>query len=404
MKIYAFAAALSLAALFIQSTPVAAQDPLWVRDNTWYFDNFTQAELGWDIFRETYIGVAPTPSGDFDLLFYNSIFKTELAAKGHCHGMCAMALMIAKNGGHLGYCHPPYVYSGDFTSPSPDTVGPTDRTLKRAIQMMHGSQISHTYLSFLLDVIALGKNRDGRYAAQQLDYYNAKNDPCLISLTKGLLPTDGAHTLIGIHTKPVGSKIRIYVYDPNWSYYNPSYQSKYDMGNDYVEIDPSSGAWNASNTSVSTYSGSPSSGGSCVIVPISIAGRKDRLPQSFLAEGAYAINTIFIFGENAHVVQVSDPLSNRRYLNENGSDVETNDAYRLPNIMPFQPQNGGQPTDNSVQTYFVRGDNPTLDIQIRAKGKYRVGMLFGGKYTEKEAEGDGISVQCFRTTEQSKPQ
>lgn len=77
---------------------VRAQDPLWVRDNTWYFDNFTQAEVGWDVFRETFIGVAPAPSGDFDLLLFETIYKQKLFELGHCFGMDLLALMLLKTG------------------------------------------------------------------------------------------------------------------------------------------------------------------------------------------------------------------------------------------------------------------------------------------------------------------
>lgn len=396
MKIKTLAIVISMSLSMSFSEKTMAQDAAWVRENTWYFDNFVQAILGWDIFRETYIGVAPEPSADTDYIFYEAVFKTEIASKGHCHGMCTMALIMLKNGGHLGFCHPPNIYSGVIFSGSNDTVGPTSITLKRAIQIMHGSQLTHGYLSFLLDVIATGKNRDGRFAFQQANYYAAQGDPCLISLTKSLLPTDGAHTLIAIRTQDLGSTKRIYVYDPNWSYYGPE-KAKYDTGNNYIEINSSTGAWNASKTSVSTYSGSPSSGGSCVIMPISIAGRKDRLPQSLLAEGAYALNTIFIHGANAHLEQISDPFSNRQWLKDDGTDIETDPNRRLTNVLPFIPSNGGQPISPSVKVYFVRGTQ-SFNIHVRAQGKYRVGMLFDGKYREEIKNGNG-EVETFSTSE-----
>jgi hypothetical protein len=395
----AFCLPLSIALLL--SLKTAAQDPNWVRTNTWYFDNFIQAEVGWDVFRETFIGVAPAPSADFDLVFYEAIHKKKLFETGHCYGMDVLALMLLKNGGHLGYCHPPYIYGAESPSPTNDTVGPSDPILRRAIQIMHGYQISHGFLSYLLDVIARSKNRDGREAFQQVNYYAAKNDPCIISITKDLSPAGGGHVLIPYHTADLGATKRIYCYDPNWSYYEAGEQPKYDASTVYIDVNSATGAWTALNTSMGipskNYNGSPSSGGNCIAIPISIAGRKDRLPQSLLAEGAYALNTIFIFSEgNAKIEQISDPLSNRHYRNTEETDVETDEAKRLPYIMPFIPLNGGNPNTSGNEIYFVRGQPPALDVHIRATGKYRVGFLFGGKYTEIKAEGTG-GVQTFKT-------
>lgn len=391
--IYSFA----LIALLINMKTMA-QNPLWVRDNTWYFDNFDQPELPWDIFRETFIGVAPSPSGDFDLLFYNLLYKTELAKKGHCYGMDVLALMLLKNGGHLGYCHPPYVYTAESPNPADTLVGPADLTLRKAIQIMHGYQITHGFLSFLLDIIAKAKNRDGRYTFQQLEYYTAKGDPCIISVTQSLSPADGGHVLIPFFIQDLGATKKIFVYDPNRSYYEAGAAGRdyYHNFNNFIEINSGSGAWTFTMVGPETWSGSPSSGGNCIAVPLSVAGRKDRLPQSLLADGAYALNTIFIFADNATVTQISDPITRRRFLKADGSDIETHPRRRLSNVLPFIPFNGGKSLPETTQkVYFVKG-NRQLNISIRAQGNYKIGMLFAGKYSEIQATGNG-SVQHFLT-------
>src|SRR5688572_25193366 len=123
---------LLLTVTFFFNAKTIAQDPDWVKENTWYFDNFVKDTLPWTMFRETFIGVAPAPSADFDQFFYDGIYQTKLAGPGHCYGMCVLALMMMKNGGFLGYCHPPYTYSGSYASPAKDTLGPSDPNLNTA--------------------------------------------------------------------------------------------------------------------------------------------------------------------------------------------------------------------------------------------------------------------------------
>lgn len=295
-----------LSVLIFSGVNINAQDTLWVKNNTWYFDNFSDPELPWSLFRETFTGVAPAPSADFDGLFYNELYKTNLASKGHCYGMCVLALLLKKYGGYLGYCYPPYKYSGTIASNSAadgavsnDSIGPADPNLKTAIAIVHGNQINHSFLLHLLDVIATAKNRDGRYAFQQTVYYLAKDDPPVISVTKGLSPADGGHVLIPYFTKEFGTYKRIYVYDPNRSYYKPGPDGKewYRTYQNYIEVKNLNGEWKFTMKNGDVWTGNPGSGGNCIVIPLSVAGRKDRLPQSLLAEGAYALNTIFIFGK-----------------------------------------------------------------------------------------------------------
>ncbi len=389
MKLKLFSLLFLVMAIQYKALP---QDPAWVRDNTWFFDNFTQAELSWDVFRETFIGVAPAPSGDFDLMFYHALYKTELAKAGHCHGMDVMAVMMMKNGGHLGFCHPPYAYAGTISSPAVDTFGPTNPTLKRAIQIMHGYQISHGFLSHLLDVINEGGNRDGNYAFQQVNYFLAKNDPCVISVTKGISPADGGHVLIPFYTEDIGGVKKIFVYDPNRSYYNLTDSANgrefYDLKRNYIQVYPS-GKWvYHMGGSSGFWKGDPGSDGNCIVIPISIAGRRDRLPQSLLADASYTLNTIFIFAKEATVEQITEPASGRRLFRPGSHDWETGEKQRMKNVLPFVPLGNNAPKPSGTQVYFVRG-NRLLDIQLRVKGPYKIGMWFNGKHTEIKGTGDG---------------
>lgn len=374
------------------SVSTFAQDPLWVRDNTWYFDNFVQAEVGWDVFRETYIGVAPAPSGDFDLLLFETIYKQKLFETGHCFGMDLLALLLLKNGGHLGYCHPPYIYAAESPSPAADTTGPSDPILRRAIQMVHGHQITHRFLLFLLDVIAQNQNRNGNYAYQQYVYYTAKNDPCLISVSKSLSPADGAHVVVPFFAEDLGGGAkRMYVYDPNRSYYESGTDGHdyYHNRQNFIDIS-AGGNWSFTMADGTVYSGNPGGGGNCIVIPLSVAGKKDRLPQSLFAEGAYTLNSIFIWGKNTQLRQLAQPESGRQWLDGQGKDLEPDLECRMTNIVPFIPQTGGKPDTTANQLYFIRG-NETFEIELEAHTDegYRVGIMGPLAYIEVESPGRG---------------
>lgn len=374
--------------------PILAQDAGWVRDNTWYFDNFKKDSLPWEWFRETFLGIAPVPSGDFDLIFYNELYKTKLCKPGHCFGMSAMALLMLKNGGYLGYCHPPYMYAGGDDGPDD---GPDDPTLAMALALVHGNQIAHGFLAYYLDIIAKNKNRDGEYAYQQVLYYLSKEDYPIINITKDLSPADGGHVMVPYYAGDFGSEKRIYVYDPSRPYDTPgpNYHDWYENGQNYITV-KSNGEWSFRKENDSIWTGSPGGGGNCIATPLSIAGKKDRLPQSLIAEGAWAINTIFIFGEDVQLDQISDPSTKRRLFNEERTDWETHPDRRLGNVLPFIPMGeAGSKANKSSQVYFVRGDK-AMDLRIKACGPYRIGLLFQGKYIEYSGVGDG-KVQQYRT-------
>ncbi len=365
---------------------ISAQDPAWVRDNTWFFDNFTKDTLSWDLFRETFIGVAPAPSADFDGFFYDALYQTKLAAPGLCYGMDVMAMLIMKNGGHLGFCHPPYVYSG---------VGrPDDPNLETAIEITHGNQINHGFLSFMLDVLAANELRNGNYAYLKVQEFLSKDDQPVICISgsQGGITGDSGHVIVPYAIEQIGNTRKIYVYDPNRSYYVAGTDGKdfYDTHQNFILINATTGSWSYLMAgSMGTWFGDPGSGGRIVAAPLSVVGKKDRLPQSLLAEGAIAINTILIYGNNVKVEQITDLKSGRRLMNEKGNDIETHEDRRLKNVLPFISFAGIIPASGKKgNAYFIRG-NSQLDIQIRAFGDYKIGMMFNGKFKLIKGHGNG---------------
>jgi hypothetical protein len=361
--------------------------------------------IPWRLFRETYIGVAPEPAADFDWIIYDKFYKSDLFKTGLCYGMDVTALLMMKNGGHLGFCHPPYTYDGLIfqrtpgVTPSDDRTGPIDPNLKTAIEITHGNQINHGFISFLIDNVAINKVRDGKFAFERARYYLEQNDPPIICMNKaatGIKGEDG-HVMIPYYCCDTIVNLiheqRIYVYDPNNSFYRSG-----DEGVNYYKNKKNFFRIGEDNSWYydSEHYGSPSSGGRIIVVPLSIAGKKDRLPQSLVADGLLAIQSIIVFGNNVKVEQISDPINGRCLFNTKGNDIETDESKRMNNILPFIPFNSfeSHSVPKSV-AYFYRGKNP-LKIQIRAQGNYTVVMMFNGLYKEIKAIGNG-SIQHFTT-------
>src|ERR1700751_2278577 len=120
--------------------PALADD--YASNSGWRFLNFKDPTFSWDIYRDTFIGIPPTEdplSSAFDVIFYEQVYKSKLSADGNCFGMSLLNQIISKYGGHLGYCAPIRQYSGD---PTATAMGPTDPTLRRVINVMHGHQVN----------------------------------------------------------------------------------------------------------------------------------------------------------------------------------------------------------------------------------------------------------------------
>jgi hypothetical protein len=352
--------------LAITLCPAAAQAQPYAERNGWWFDNFPDATLPWDIYRESYIGIPPTrdpASSAFDVLFYDQVYKTELAKEGNCFGMSLLSLMILKKGGHFGYCQPIPQYSGDAFGDD----GPTDPGLKRAINIMHGHQVNLPTLQHILEVIGKSKNRDGAYAFSSFQFYKLKNDPTLVSITKSLSPSDGGHTLVAYDAVDMGGgNRRIYVYDPNRTWADPADRAWYTAGSNFITISGTSWSFDLGG-SLGVWSGSPASGGNLLIIPISIAGPHSRSPAS-MGDGIIGqiLTTIFISGSDAHIEQVTD-AQGRRLFKPGTVDIDTDPATGMLTMLPWYPSDQGRARQATPLFFFhLGGSASTLSIMVKA--------------------------------------
>ena len=372
-----------LALVLLLLAPGLSQAQHWVEQNTWRFDNFTTAELPWERYRDTFIGVPPDRdpwSSAFDVVFYDNLYKTELAKEGNCYGIALTALMLFKYEGHQGFCAPAYQYTES-------SVADPNAPLTLLINQMHGHQVNLPSLRLLLDTIASSKNRDGNYAYDQVNYYWSQDDPTLVSITKSLNPSDGGHTLIAYAAQPYLGQKRIFVYDPNrpWNTTAAYYQS-----NQNVITIGGGGSWQyeMDGTPPEMWSGSPASGGNITITPISIAGPPSRLPSSLGLNALALIQTIFIQSGQGSLVQMTEG-SGKRLFKPGTIEMETDPSAGMLSVVPVFPSDAARADRKLPASYiFLRDPGPSLDVQIASGERgYEVRLAGPQGYVRVKAAG-----------------
>jgi hypothetical protein len=349
----------------------------FAKDNGWWFKNFKDATLSWDIYRDMFIGIPPTESvvaSPFDALFYDQICKTELAKTGNCYGLALLSIMMRKNGGHMGYCIPISQYSGDTlgSCPMANAAGPTDPMLRRAINVMHGHQVNLPTLEFFIDVIAKHQNRNASYAYDTFSALQMQEGPTLVSITQDLLPGKGAHTMVAYRAEDLGSSgRRIYVYDPfrTWADPDPAVRGWYQNNQNFIQINGTSWSFQMRGWScnVNTWSGDPASGGNIVIIPASVTGPHSRSPAS-LGDSIIGkiVNTIFLSGGSSEIEQVTD-AQGKRLFKPGTYEVDTDPATGMMNMIPWNPSGQSGPATSNDTILFQLGSSRGA-LTVRVKG------------------------------------
>ncbi|MEO6757920.1 MAG: hypothetical protein ABIO24_00595, partial [Saprospiraceae bacterium] len=397
-KLSIFSVVFTACICFVHCNIAIGQDTSFLQKNTWYFDNFNtpQNEIPWSLFRETFIGIAPdyNDAGIFDQLMFDELYAKGLFPPGQCFGLELMLCHLLRYGGHAGFCAPAPQYPGSYVS-SGDTLGPSDLRLKQAIRVLHGHQINYRFIAYMLDLIAVNKNRDGNYVYSQYKYFEAKKEPMVLSITKELVPStsSGGHVLLPYFAVEEDGFKKIFVHDVNHSFFNPdtSEHNFYTQRRNFVKINPSNGCW--SYEGGLNYSGCSSGGvtdGNLIIMPFTIVGRKDRLPQSLFADAAEAIGKIFVLSQATELEQLSSP-DGRRLFQPGMRTLELNDSLAMRSVLPFIPINGGQPIPkDAAQLYFVRGEND-LNVRIKASASgYKIQLFSAYTSIKVESEVPGI--------------
>lgn len=384
---------LAILASALMMSPMAASSQHYAETNGWHFRNFVTDPLTWEQYRDTFLGIPPTRdpiSSAFDVLFYDHLYSRELSSSGNCYGMALQSLLMIKKGGNLGYCLPVSQYSGDLigTLPGGDTAGPTDPALTRVINQLHGHQVNTETLRFFLDLIASGKTRDGNFAYDQVQYYQLREDPTLVSITKSTNPADGGHTMVAYDARIVGGNKRIFVYDPNRPW--PLNQAHYQADDNVITV-AANGDWSFTMSGGTSWTGGPSGGGHIVIAPISVTGPHGRVPTSLGIDAASAITTLFVFAEDGELQQVTNTEGKRLYR-PGTQELDTDEATGMRNILPWFPSDAVDDEERPrlpFSTYFIFGElGSALTLTVHNK-KEEYGLRVIGSRGSVEILGKG---------------
>ncbi|MFA6234376.1 MAG: hypothetical protein WC824_09390, partial [Bacteroidota bacterium] len=292
------------------------------------FDNFKDLSVSWEIFQNSFYGIPESSAAAaFDALFYELGFKEKICASGNCFGMSLLSILMNRDGGHMGYCAPPYQYSGDMNYGG----GPSDAKLRRVINILQGHQLSLACIMEMLDQITGLHSQDGSKVIKRCEATIAKEGPCIISVTKTLNPSDGGHAMIAYAV--AGDKIM--VVDPNrvWANTNDGHRDWYEGDLNYIECMP--GNWKFFLNDTITW---PTSKGHLTVYPVSVAEPTGRTPTSLGLNVSDLLAKIFIVSKSsgATILQVSDASGKRLFLPDSKA-IDVDSASGMRSIVPWFP-------------------------------------------------------------------
>ncbi|MFI5263570.1 MAG: hypothetical protein ACHQM6_03545 [Candidatus Kapaibacterium sp.] len=362
--------------LIVSTEHLSAQAP--PEKYGWSFVNFNTPVFDWDIFRNAMIAIPPDSSGvtaPFDLLFYNGAFKTALSAGGNCFGLSLMSLVMNTDGGQLGYCCPTNFYGGS------GTTGPTDVKLTRAINIMHGHQVTLACIQSFFDQAISGHSQLAHYGKDVLKSIIDKEGPCLVSITKDFSPSDGGHSLIAYEIKDLGGNhFHIMVVDPNriWADTSGGMRTFYSSDSNYIDVGgsvaPNSGVddWNY-NMIGSLGIWKSGNHGHLTGLPVSIAGPTGRVPSSLGLAVGELMAKLFISdldgAAGGMITQVRNP-EGKRLFKPGIQDIDWDTQTGMRSMVPFFPSDAtGQITKFPFELYFNMGAMPKAEIDFTTSPK-----------------------------------
>ena len=344
----------------------------------WGFVNFGTPSFGWDIYRNSFYGV-PVDSNTswftapFDKLFYDLAFETTLAdpsgtggGAGNCFGLSILSMMINKFGGYKGFCAPTIQYTNTDGSGAPTTPG-----LLRAINIMHGHQISLLFIQSVIEQVNGGHALDATYGVNRARQALGREGPFLLSVTKSLLPTDGGHAIIGYDViNEGGGNYKIMVVDPNriWADTSMNHRGWYTSNSNFVQVNGNDWsfmmagkmvAWPTEGRDDTIPGGTPGSG-NLTIYPLSIAGPTSRTPSSLGLGVTSLLSQIFIMNKDGalggRIAQVTNGSGKRLFADPAKYMVDYDTATGICGMTPFYPM--GTPPNGSkwpFELYFHKG-------------------------------------------------
>jgi len=214
-----------------------------------------------------------------------------------------MSLMVNKFGGYNGYCAPTSAYRGDTNWTG--AKGPNDLMLHRAINVMHGRQLSLASIQTYLDQAMNGHSQNCNNAVELARQAIGKEGPCIVSITPTVNPASGGgHALIAYGVSDDGAgHARIWVVDPNrlWAVDTWRDRGWYQGDSNYIACDLGSGDWHFMMTDGPLWPTDPD--GHLIIIPVSLIGPPGRVPSSLGLAVSDLLSRLFLtdqgVGDNA---------------------------------------------------------------------------------------------------------
>lgn len=359
---------LALLLLLTTGNYLLAQEQHPAEKYGWGFVNFGTPSFGWDIYRNSFYGI-PVDSNTswftapFDKLFYDLAFETTLAdpsgtggGAGNCFGLSILSMMINNFGGYKGFCAPTIQYTNVDGSGAPTTPG-----LLRAINIMHGHQISLLFIQSVIEQVNGGHALDAAYGVTRATQTLGREGPFLLSVTKSLLPTDGGHAIIGYDViNEGGGNYKIMVVDPNriWADTSMNHRGWYTSNSNFVQVNGHDWsfmmagkvvAWPTEGRDDTIPGGTPGSG-NLTIYPLSIAGPTSRTPSSLGLGVTSLLSQIFIMNKDGalggRIEQVTNGKGKRLFADPAKYIVDSDTTTGIGKMTPFYPMgvppNGGK--------------------------------------------------------------
>lgn len=361
------AARLLLMLLVVTAAVPAQIEAQPAREFGFGFNNFGDPVLSWDIYRNSFYGIPEYESASaFDALFYEAVFKSTISAPGNCFGISLLSLVMNRDGGHMGFCAPPYQYSGGMTSPG---SGPSDANLRRVINILHGHQLSLACITDMLDQIGGMHTQDGSVVIKRCAAIIAKEGPCILSVTKSFNPSDGGHSMIAYAVD--GDKILLV--DPNrlWASTDPGHRDWYQNKLNFVEC--GAGYWKFDMKGHGIW---PSGAGHLTVYPLSVAEPTGRSPSSLGLNASELVAKIFIVSKSsgATLLQVTDERGRRLFL-PGSKAIDGDTATGLRCIVPWFPSVPDNHTEPfPFELYFSIRTPQSLEVEFTTG---RDGAVFG---------------------------
>ena len=364
--------------LLLGSTSAWAQEHP-AEEYGWGFVNFGTPSFNWDIYRNAYYGI-PVDSNTswftapFDKLFYDLAFETTLAdpsgagtgGAGNCFGLSILSMMMNKFGGYKGFCAPSIQYTDVDGGGSPTTPG-----LLRAINIMHGHQLSLIFIESVIEQANGGHSLDAAYGVTLAQQALGREGPFLLSVTKSLFPTDGGHAIIGYDVvNEGGGNYKIMVVDPNriWADTGMNHRGWYNSNSNFVQVNGHDWsfmmagkliAWPTEGRDDTIPGGTPGSG-NLTIYPLSVAGPTSRTPSSLGLGVTSLLSQVFIMNKDGalggRISQVRNGKGKRLFSDPAKYKVDWDPTTGICGMVPFYPMaappNG---TKWPFEMYFHKG-------------------------------------------------